>query len=95
MVPVPARPRWPEPGQPAPDFRAGTFRLADHAGRPVVLVFFRPGGETADPALAIAEACAANPGIPSPGIANPTTSRSIECIIVLGAISIAFAARSR
>ncbi|MBA4065358.1 MAG: hypothetical protein C0501_16930 [Isosphaera sp.] len=47
---------WPEPGQPAPDFAAGTFRLAEQKGKPVVLVFFRPGGETADPALAIAAA---------------------------------------
>jgi hypothetical protein len=55
-IPPPTRPRWPEPGQPAPDFRTGAFRLADHAGKPVVLVFFRPGGETAEPALAIADA---------------------------------------
>jgi hypothetical protein len=53
---VPPRPGWPEPGQTAPDLTAGSFRLADHRGKPVVLVFFRPGGETAKLALAIAGA---------------------------------------
>jgi hypothetical protein len=52
------RPRWPQPGDTAPDFTAGTFRLAEHRGRPVILVFFRPGGETAERSLAIAHAAA-------------------------------------
>ena|GEM_PF-956086 len=47
---------WPEPGQIAPDFTAGTFRLADSRGKPVVLVFFKPESETADLTLAIADA---------------------------------------
>lgn len=55
-VAAPARPAWPEVGQLAPDFKAGTFRLAEHRGKPVVLVFFRPGGETADLSLAVAAA---------------------------------------
>lgn len=52
----PARAHWPEKGQLAPDFRAGTFRLAEHRGKPVVLVFFKPASETTDLTLAIAEA---------------------------------------
>lgn len=55
-IPAPARPAWPEVGQLAVDFKAGTFRLADHRGKPVVLVFFRPGGETAELSLAVAAA---------------------------------------
>lgn len=51
-----AKTLWPEPTQVAPDFKAGTFRLADHRDKPVVLVFFRPGGETGDLALAVANA---------------------------------------
>ena len=47
---------WPEPGQPAPDFTAGPFRLTEHRGKPAVLVFFKPGSETTEPALAIADA---------------------------------------
>lgn len=43
-------------GQPAPDFTAGGFRLADGQGTPVVLVFFMPGSATADLSLAIADA---------------------------------------
>ncbi len=46
----------PEVGQLATDFTAGTFRLAEQQGKPVVLVFFRPGGETTDLSLAIAGA---------------------------------------
>jgi peroxiredoxin len=53
---VPVRPLWPEVGQLAADFRAGTFRLAEQRGKPVVLVFFKPAGETTDLSLAIAEA---------------------------------------
>jgi hypothetical protein len=39
----------------APDFQTGTFRLAAARGRPVVLIFFMPGVETADLSLAIAD----------------------------------------
>jgi hypothetical protein len=53
---VPAKSNWPEPGQLAPDFTAGQFRLADARGKPAVLVFFKPGGETTDLALAVADA---------------------------------------
>jgi len=53
---VPVRAAWPEAGQPAADFRAGTFHLAEQRGKPVVLVFFKPAGETTDLSLAIAEA---------------------------------------
>jgi hypothetical protein len=57
LAPVAAkRPTWPEAGQLAPDFTTGAFRLAEHRGKPVVLVFFKPGGETADLALAVADA---------------------------------------
>ncbi len=47
---------WPEVGYLAPDFTAGPFRLVEHRGRPVVVVFFKPGSETTDLALAIADA---------------------------------------
>ena len=50
------RPTWPEPNQPAPDFTAGTFRLSENRGKPVMLVFFKPGSETTDLTLAIANA---------------------------------------
>ncbi len=50
------RPAWPEPNQSAPDFTAGTFRLSENRGKPVLLVFFKPGSETTDLALAIADA---------------------------------------
>jgi hypothetical protein len=55
-LPASARAKWPEPGGAAPDFRAGSFRLADRRGLPVVLVFVRPGGETTDLTLAVADA---------------------------------------
>lgn len=55
-APAPARSAWPEPGDTAPDLAAGAFRLADHRGKPVVVVFLRPGGETTDLALSIANA---------------------------------------
>ncbi|MCS6863588.1 MAG: hypothetical protein RMJ56_14085 [Gemmataceae bacterium] len=48
--------QWPEVGQLAPDFTAGPFRLVEHRGQPVVIVFFQPGRETTDLALAIADA---------------------------------------
>ncbi len=56
LAAVPPRPVWPEPGQLAPDFTAGAFRLAEARGKPAVLVFFKPGSETADLALAVADA---------------------------------------
>ncbi|VTT98239.1 unnamed protein product [Gemmataceae bacterium] len=46
----------PEVGQLAPDVSTGVFRLAEQRGTPVLLVFFRPGGETSAHALAIAGA---------------------------------------
>jgi hypothetical protein len=55
-VVVAKRPEWPEVGQVAPDFTAGAFRLAEARGKPVVLVFFKPGSETTDLALAVANA---------------------------------------
>jgi hypothetical protein len=53
---APAKALWPQPGQLAPDFRAGEFHLADHKGKPVILVFLRPNGETTPLALAVADA---------------------------------------
>jgi hypothetical protein len=55
---APARREWPEPGDSAADFRAGTFHLASKRGKPVVLVLLKPGGETTAPALRVAEALA-------------------------------------
>lgn len=55
-VPAPKRAAWPEVGQVAPDFTAGKFRLADARGKPAVLVFFKPGGDTTELALAVADA---------------------------------------
>ena len=55
-VAVPKRPAWPEPGQLAPDFTAGSFRLTEARGKPAVLVFFKPGSDTTDLALAVADA---------------------------------------
>ena len=52
----PKRAIWPTAGNLAPDFTAGDFRLANSRGKPVVLVFFRPGSETTDLSLAIADA---------------------------------------
>ncbi len=59
---APKRPVWPEPGQTAADFTASSFRLAANRGKPVVLVFFKPGSETTDLALAIADALHAKHG---------------------------------
>lgn len=62
VVAVPALPplvsavRGLEVGQAAPDFRAGSFRFADHRGKPAVLVFFKPASETTDLALVVADA---------------------------------------
>ncbi|MFM8273917.1 MAG: TlpA family protein disulfide reductase [Gemmata sp.] len=56
-VPVSRKaPGWPAPGQPAPNVTAGPFTLSEHRGKPVLLVFFKPGSETTDLALAIADA---------------------------------------
>jgi hypothetical protein len=49
---------WPELGQPAPDISAEGFQLAAHKGKPLVLVFLKPNGETTAPALAVADALA-------------------------------------
>ncbi|MGL6096187.1 MAG: peroxiredoxin family protein, partial [Fimbriiglobus sp.] len=52
----------PEPGRVAPDFVApvvgklGNLRLAGLRGKPVVLVFFKPGSSTSRPALIMADA---------------------------------------
>lgn len=54
-VPLPL-PKTATPGRPAPDFKSGKFRLSEAQGKPVVLVFFMPGKETAEPALKIADA---------------------------------------
>jgi hypothetical protein len=43
-------------GRPAPDFQTGEFKLSDTQGKPVVLIFFMPGVESADQSLAIGEA---------------------------------------
>ncbi len=47
---------WPEVGQHAPTFQAGSLELREQPERPVVLVFFKPGGETTDLSVAIADA---------------------------------------
>ncbi len=47
-----------EVGRPAPDFRAGDFRLSAARGKPAVLVFFMPGQQTAELSLAVADALA-------------------------------------
>lgn len=57
VAPTPAV-RRSEVGQPAPDFRAGEFRLAAVRGKPAVLVFFMPGQETAELSLCVADALA-------------------------------------
>jgi len=55
---VPPRRDWPELGQPAPDINLDGFRLAAHKGKPLVLVFLKPNGETTATALAVADALA-------------------------------------
>jgi hypothetical protein len=45
-------------GRPAPDFRAGEFRLSAARGKAAVLVFFMPGQETAELSLCVADALA-------------------------------------
>jgi hypothetical protein len=55
-VTLPARPSWPEPGQVTPEVRVEGFRLADNRGKPIVLVFLKPDGETTDLTLAVSDA---------------------------------------
>jgi hypothetical protein len=55
-VALPKRLAWPEVGEFAPDFTSGPFKLNAQRGKPVVLVFYKPGSETAPLALAIADA---------------------------------------
>jgi peroxiredoxin len=54
--PGPARAQWPEPGQSGPNLRFGNTQLSDQRGKPVVLIFFKAGGETTELSLAIADA---------------------------------------
>lgn len=56
LAPVKKPGAWPELGQFAPDFTAGAFKLSEGRGKPVLLVFFKPGSETTDLALSIADA---------------------------------------
>jgi hypothetical protein len=55
-VEVPKQSAWPAVGAPAPDFATGPFKLSAQRGKPVLLVFYKPGSETAPLALAIADA---------------------------------------
>jgi hypothetical protein len=48
------RSKWPEIGQIAPNLSFGERQLTDQRGKPVVLIFLKPGGETTDLSLAIA-----------------------------------------
>jgi hypothetical protein len=50
------REKWLEIGQIAPNVRFGNQQLSDQKGRPAVLIFLKPGGETTDLSLAIAGA---------------------------------------
>jgi hypothetical protein len=81
----PTKPAGPEPGQLAPDFTSGNFRLAEHKGKPVVLVFFRPGGETTDLSLSIANALEKRYG----------GRAAVVPLVVFGEMSAANAARDR
>jgi hypothetical protein len=60
VIPVPSAPPTAAPpkkatiGRAAPDFQSGKFRLSEQQGKPVMLVFFMPGQETAEPALKVA-----------------------------------------
>jgi len=47
---------WPAVGAAAPDFASGPFKLSARRGQPVVLIFYKPGSETAPLTLAIADA---------------------------------------
>lgn len=53
---LPASLRIATVGHAAPEIRSGDFTLSAAQGTPVVLVFFMPGRETAEPSLKIAEA---------------------------------------
>jgi hypothetical protein len=55
-VALPKQSAWPEAGAAAPDFATGPFKLSAQRGKPVVLVFYKPGSETAPLALAVADA---------------------------------------
>jgi hypothetical protein len=52
----PVSTQWPEPGQAAPILRFGHSQLSDQRGKPVVLIFMKPGSETTDLSLTIADA---------------------------------------
>jgi hypothetical protein len=51
-----ARGKWPETGQVAPNIRLGAKQLTDQKGKPAVLIFLKPGSETTELSLAIANA---------------------------------------
>lgn len=53
---LPKQIAWPGVGDFAPDFTSGPFKLTAQRGKPVVLVFYKPGSETAPLALAVADA---------------------------------------
>jgi hypothetical protein len=53
---MPISPRIATVGHAAPEIRSGEFTLSAAQGTPVVLVFFMPGRETAEPSMKIAEA---------------------------------------
>jgi hypothetical protein len=53
---TPVPPKVATVGHPAPEIAVGEFKLSAAQGTPVVLVFFMPGRETAEPSLKIAEA---------------------------------------
>lgn len=86
----PAEP--PAVGRPAPDFVApaadgpGRFHLAAHRGRPVALVFFKPGVKTAPGALTVAEALhLAFPGrVAAVAIADPSAAARQREALKLG-----------
>lgn len=59
---LPKQIAWPEAGDFAPDFASGPFKLSAARGKPVVLVFYKPGSETAPLALAVADALHAKHG---------------------------------
>jgi len=47
---------WPEIGENAPNLHFGKTQLLEQRGKPVVLIFLKPGGETTELSLAIADA---------------------------------------
>jgi hypothetical protein len=48
--------RWPEIGESAPNLHFGKTQLSEQRGKPVVLIFLKPGGETTELSLAIVDA---------------------------------------